>query len=80
MPENEIQNMHERLDKQEGLLREIRDMLVWHLATEKEMKPALDELVAMWKGSKVIFGIIAGGAALGAIIWNAFAWMKDHLK
>jgi hypothetical protein len=46
----------------------------------EEMKPALDELVAMWKGSKVIFGIIAGGAALGAIIWNAFAWMKDNLK
>lgn len=41
MPESEIRNIHERMDKQDGLLKEIRDMLIGHLATEKEMKPAL---------------------------------------
>lgn len=80
MPEAEIRNIHERLDKQDGMLKEIRDLIIGHLATEKEMKPALDELVSLWRGSKVISGILAAAIAGGAALWGLFVWAKDHLK
>lgn len=40
MPTEEIENMQRRMDAQDSSLREIRDMFIGHLATEKEMKPA----------------------------------------
>lgn len=79
-PEDPIANLHRRMDTQDALLREIRDTLVSHLAVDKEMKPALDELVSLWKGSKVISRILAAFCAAGAVLWAMFVWAKDHLK
>ena len=75
-----IDNLHRRMDSQDALLLDIRDTLVAHIATEASMKPSLDELVSLWKGSKVISVIIASLAAAGAGLWALFAWAKDHLK
>lgn len=75
-----ISEMHRRLDTQDVLLREIRDTLVTHLAVDKEMKPALDALVALWNGSRVISTILATLCAAGAALWALFTWAKDHLK
>jgi len=80
MPENEIRNIHDRMDKQDILLHSINDMLISHLATEKEMKPALDELVSLWRGSKVISQILAAFIAGGAALWALFVWARDHIK
>jgi len=41
------------------------------------MKPALEELVALWKGSKLIIPMLASGAAM---LWAAWTWAKDHIK
>lgn len=75
-----IENLHRRLDTHEELLREIRDKVVAHIAEEREMKPALDELVSLWKGSKVISRILATLCAFGAAVWALFVWAKDHIK
>jgi len=75
-----IDNLHRRMDSQDALLLDIRDTLVAHIATEASMKPSLDELVSLWKGSKVISVIIAGLAAAGAGLVGLFAWAKDHIK
>jgi hypothetical protein len=72
-----IQNLHRRMDTQDALLKEIRDMVISHIATEKEIKPAVDELVAMWRGSKLIIPILASA---GAMIWAVVAWAKDHVR
>ena len=80
MPEAEIRNIHERLDKQDVLLRDIHTMLIGHLATEAEMKPSLDELISLWRGSKVLSGVLAALIAGGAALWALFVWAKDHLK
>ena len=65
------------MDTQDALLKEIRDMVISHIATEREIKPAVDELVAMWKGSKLIIPILASA---GAMLWAVLAWAKDHVK
>ena len=75
-----IENLHRRMDTQDALLREIRDKVVAHIAADKEMKPSLDELVALWKGSKIISAILAALCAFGAALWALFVWAKDHIK
>lgn len=79
-----IQNLHRRMDSQDRLLLEIRDQgvqnatrLEEHIKTEKEVKPAIDELVALWKGSKILIPILASAAAM---VWAVVSWAKDHVK
>lgn len=68
-----IQNIHRRMDTQDDLLREIRDKVV----AQETMKPALDELVTLWKGSKMLIPMIASAAGL---LWAIWTWAKDHIK
>jgi len=68
------------MDTQDTLLREIRDIIVAHIATENEIKPTLAELVALWKGSKIIGTMIGAVAAVGAGLWSLFVWAKEHMK
>lgn len=75
-----VDEITRRLDEQDKVLKEIRDTLVTHLAVDKEMKPSLDELVSLWKGSKVISAILAALFAFGAGVWALFSWAKDHIK
>ena len=72
-----IANLHRRMDSQDKLLMEIRDKMTAHLAAEEQVKPALDELVALWKGSKILIPFLASTAA---VLWALMAWAKDHIK
>jgi hypothetical protein len=66
-----------RMDRQDEMLLEIRDKINAHLAESDNMRPALDELVSLWKGSKLIIPIMSG---LAALIWSVWTWGKDHIK
>jgi hypothetical protein len=68
-----INNIHRRMDIQDDLLREIRDKVI----SQETMKPALEELVTLWKGSKIMIPLLASAAAM---IWAVVAWVKDHIK
>ena len=68
-----INNIHRRMDLQDDLLREIRDKVI----SQETMKPALEELVALWKGSKIMIPLLASAAGM---IWAVVAWVKDHIK
>ena len=68
-----ISNLNRRMDKQDALLTEIRDKVL----AQQEMKPALDELVSLWKGSKILIPMMASAAG---IIWAFWTWAKDHIK
>ena len=68
-----INNIHRRMDLQDDLLREIRDKVI----SQETMKPALEDLVALWKGSKIMIPLLASAAAM---IWAVVAWAKDHIK
>jgi len=68
-----INNIHRRMDLQDDLLREIRDKVI----SQETMKPALEELVTLWKGSKIMIPLLASAAAM---IWAVVAWAQDHIK
>ena len=68
-----INNIHRRMDIQDDLLREIRDKVI----SQETMKPALEELVTLWKGSKIMIPMMASAAGL---LWAFWTWAQDHIK
>lgn len=65
------------MDNQDEMLLEIRDKINAHLVEEAHIRPALDELVSLWKGSKLIIPIITG---IAAMIWGIVSWSQEHYK
>lgn len=80
MSEDHIGQLLKRMDKQDIILQDIQDKLLTHLVVDKEMKPALDELVALWRGSKILSAIILSFATVGGVLWGLVVWAKDHIK
>lgn len=77
---NLFDRLHERLDEQNKMLAELDKKLSAHLIAEEQLAPAINELAALWRGSKLIIPIVAGvGMTIGAVI-AAFSWVKDHIK
>jgi hypothetical protein len=72
-----IQNLHRRMDTQDKILLEIRDTITAHIATEATIKPAIEELVTLWKGSKLIIPMMVA-AALS--LWGFVEWAMAHIK
>lgn len=71
-----IDHIHRRLDKQDATLEEVRDLIKKHIVEYTTIKSALDELVILWRGSKVLLPIIA---AIATSLWAFYTWAKDHI-
>lgn len=71
-----IDHIHRRLDKQDATLDEVRDLIKCHISESTAIKPALEELVVLWRGSKVLLPILA---ALATSAWAFYTWAKDHI-
>lgn len=56
-------------------LAEYKEALTKHIAEENRIAPALDELVSLWKGSKILIPTIG---TLGVAIGWVISWLKDH--
>ena len=81
MTEREFyENIHRRMDKQDDLLLEMRDALNKHVATEEQLRPHLEELVALWRGSRAIAAIMTGLTVLLGGLWAIVSWSKEHLN
>lgn len=72
-----IANIHRRMDSQDEMLREISEKMTRHIATEESVKPALDELITLYKGSKMIIPLLS---AMAISLWAVWSWAKDHIK
>lgn len=77
-------DLSRRMDTQDKLLREIRDMIVGHIGEHKQRafveqstKKALDEIVLLWRASKIIIPALVASAA---VILSAWAWAKEHIR
>lgn len=73
LSEGERDRLHQKLD-------DLRDMLRDHIAEEKDIAPALRELVALWRASKVIGVFLTMSAAVVSAAWAAAVWVKEHIK
>lgn len=77
---DEARQLHERLNKQDDLLTDIRDVLREHLTRDEDLSPSLREMVALWRGSKIMAVIVTAIAGFAGAAWAGFIWVKDHLK
>jgi hypothetical protein len=66
-----------RIDHQDTILREIRDMVIKHIENEQAQIKAIEELVVVWRGSKIIIPALA--ACLG-LIGSLYLWAKEHIR
>jgi hypothetical protein len=72
-----IANLHRRMDTQDKLLLDIRDAQIKHVTVFEEMKPQIDELITLWRGSKIIIPAMAAIATAAAV---SFDWLRLHIK
>jgi hypothetical protein len=75
-----IQNLHRRMDKQDDMLLSIHDTITKHVAEEEQLRPHLEEVVLLWRGSRLMVSIIGGVAFLVGIAYTAFSWAKGYIK
>ena len=73
MSENEVTELRRQLESMSELLHKLDKLLVGHIAEERDYKPALQDLVVLWKASKIIIP----GAVL---VWGFVVWFKDHVR
>jgi hypothetical protein len=72
-----LRQIHNRLDKQDAMLSEIKDRINIHIIESEQIRPALDELVTLWKGSKILIPLMV---AMTTAVWAIISWGKEHLR
>lgn len=76
----EIDRLCDRLLAQEKMLSDMHTLLVEHISEEKEIGPALRELVELWRASKLLGVVATAVAGAVASVWAAWGWIKDHVR
>ncbi len=69
-----------RLAAIEELARATHDSIISHVAEERETKAAIDELILLWRGSKLMVAALKFSIPIFAALVGAAMWIKDHLK
>lgn len=76
----EADMLHARLDAIEEVGRATHDCIIGHLAEERETKAAIDELIILWRGSKLVVSGFKIMIPICAALLGAAMWFKDHVK
>ena len=76
----EAEMLHARLDAIEELGRKTHDCIIGHIAEERETKAAIDELILLWRGSKLVVSGFKILIPVAAALLGAALWLKDHVK
>lgn len=76
----EAEMLHARLDAIEEVGRATHDCIIGHIAEERETKAAIDELILLWRGSKLVVSGFKLLIPIFAGLLGAALWAKDHIK
>ena len=74
-----LNHQDKTLDEIKGTQSELRGKLDTHMQLEAEVKPSIDELVAVLHGSKLIGRLVIWMCSLAGAVWAAVAWARDHI-
>ena len=72
--------LQRRLDIIEELSRATHDSLIAHVAEERSTRAAIDELVVLWRGSKLIVSAFKIIIPIVAALVGGAMWLKDHVR
>ncbi len=87
----EARGLHSRLDRHDKKLDRLaekideilssqqasRTALDAHIADESRIRPALEKLVVLWEGSRLVLPFLAA-VVIGA--WGMVVWIRDHVR
>jgi len=83
----EADMLRARLETIEGIAMDTKDLarathdtVVAHVAEERETKAAIDELILLWRGSKLMVSGIKIMIPIVAALLGAAIWVKDYFK
>jgi len=76
----ESEVLHGRLDRIDEVSRATHDMVVAHVAEERETKAAVEELIMLWRGSKMMVSVFKVIIPIAAALVGAAVWVKDNVK
>jgi hypothetical protein len=79
-----VHNLHRRMDAQDALLLEVRNLIITHIANVEEQKrnyapmaAALEQIAILWRASRIIIpALVAFSVAAAATA----QWFKEHYK
>lgn len=84
---SEADVLNSRLETIEEMARDTRDLarlthdtIISHVAEERETKAAIDELIVLWRGSKLVVSGFKFLVPVLAALLGAAIWIKDHFK
>lgn len=75
-----LESIEELARDTQGLARSTHDSIITHIAEERETKAAIDELILLWRGSKMMVSAFKILIPIAVALVAAAAWMKDHMK
>jgi hypothetical protein len=79
-PSAEIERLHTEIADIKKSISEMSNAISVHIARSDDIAPALQELVSLWRASKIIGYLCTGLAALLASLWAAYLWARDHVR
>ncbi len=62
------------------LARSTHESIISHVAEERETKAAIDELILLWRGSKLMVAALKFSIPIFAALIGGAMWVKDHFK
>jgi len=84
---DEANDLHRRLESIESLVRDnqqlaraTHDSMVTHVAEDRETRAAIDELILLWRGSKLMVAALKFSIPIVAALVAVLMWAKDHYK
>ena len=74
-----LNHQDKTLNEIKGNQAELRGKLDTHMQLEAEVKPSIDELIAVLHGSKLIGRLVIWMCSLAGAVWAAVAWARNHI-
>lgn len=72
--------LHDRLRQIEALARATHDCVVFHIEEDRNTKVAVDELITLWKGSKIMVAAFKVLIPIVVGIVGAAVWAREHFS
>lgn len=77
MPPDDVANINRRLDVLEEQFEDYKTKLDAHIRAIEGLSKSVEELVILWRGSKLMLPIIAGSVVALTAFWE---WAKPHIR
>jgi hypothetical protein len=77
---NRMNHQDRTLDEIKNQQSDMKQKLDTHMQMEADIRPSIDELIGVLKGSKFIGRIVFWLCSIAGAAWGFIVWSRDHIK